>query len=156
MNQKQLWLLGIIISFIACQNQPTKNTQADTSKNILDSSQILANSLTGCYEYSVGRDTIRLSLKVNGTKVNGDLLYDMYEKDKSKGTLDGTIQDSLLITNYSFNSEGMDSETELFFQFKNDSLYMGEGPQTLKDGKGIYSDRSKIVFKTAFRKISCP
>jgi hypothetical protein len=33
---------------------------------------------------------------------------------------------------------------------------MGEGAQGYKDGKGVFLDKSKIGFKSAFRKIKCP
>ncbi len=156
MKQKQVWLLGIIMAFFACQNQSTTNQTTDSVKAPIDSAQNLGASLTGCYEYNVGQDTIRLTLYVAGTKVSGELFYDMYEKDKSRGTLNGNLKDSIIETNYAFNSEGMDSEAEVFFKFKNDSLYMGEGPQGVKDGKGVFLDKSKIQFTAAFRKIKCP
>ncbi len=156
MKQKQVWLMVMPIAFFACQNPSANSNKVDSSKTPIDSSLTLAAKLTGCYEYNVGQDTIRLTLKINGNKVSGDLYYDMYEKDKSRGTLDGNLKDSVIESNYSFNSEGMDSESEVFFKFKNDSLYMGEGAQGYKDGKGVFLDKSKIGFKSAFRKIKCP
>ena len=155
MKLPQIYLLAIVMVFFSCQNLDSTHSQVDTSKLQQDSTRSMASSLTGCYEYNVGRDTIRLSLQLQDSTVSGSLLYDMYEKDKSRGTIKGRVKDSIIVTNYSFNSEGMDSEAEVFFQFKNDSLYLGEGPQTVKDGKGVYLDHSKIQYKTAFRKINC-
>jgi hypothetical protein len=156
MKQKKVWLLGIVMAFFACQNPTATNNTTDTNLAPIDNTQTLADAVSGCYEYNIGQDTIRLSLHVAGTKVTGDLFYDMYEKDKSRGTLIGNLKDSVIESNYSFNSEGMDSEAEVFFKFKNDSLYMGEGAQGYKDGKGVFLDKSKMVFISAFRKIKCP
>ncbi|OYU53912.1 MAG: hypothetical protein CFE25_17650 [Chitinophagaceae bacterium BSSC1] len=156
MKQKTIAVIVMTMALLACQNQSTTSNTIDTNKTTIDSIQSLATYLTGCYEYNVGQDTIRLTLKVNGTNVSGELFYDMYEKDKSRGTLDGLLKDSIIETNYAFNSEGMDSDAEVIFKFKNDSLYMGEGPQGVKDGKGVFLDKSKIQFTAAFRKIKCP
>lgn len=155
---KQIFLGTIFLSMLllACQNQPATSNIKDSITTTIDSTQSPATTLSGCYEYNVGQDTIRLTLHVNGNQVSGNLFYDMYEKDKNRGTLLGSIKDSLIETNYTFNAEGMDSEAEVFFKFKNDSLYMGEGPQGVKDSKGVFLDKSKIQFTAAFRKITCP
>ena len=155
---KQIFLGAIFLSmlFLACQNQPATSNTKDTIITTIDSTQSPATSLSGCYEYNIGQDTIRLTLQANGNQVSGNLFYDMYEKDKTRGTLLGSIKDSLIETNYSFNSEGMDSEEEVILKFKNNSLYMGEGPQGVKDGKIVFLDKSKIQFTAAFRKIPCP
>jgi hypothetical protein len=115
MKNKSIGVIVMLLALLACQNQSVISNTIDPNKTTIDSIQSLATYLTGCYEYNVGQDTIRLTLKVNGTNVSGELFYDMYEKDKSRGTLDGNLKDSVIESNYSFNSEGMDSESEVFF-----------------------------------------
>jgi hypothetical protein len=156
MKQLRMLLIGQSFAILACNNPASSSQSADSSMTQTASSKSLAANLSGCYEYNIGQDTIRLTLKVDSNLVSGTLFYDMYEKDKAKGTLKGIIKDSLIETSYHFNAEGMDSESEILFQFKNDSLYMGEGAQSFKDGKTIFQDHNKVQFKTAFRKISCP
>jgi hypothetical protein len=156
MKQVPFFILVVTFIFWACNPPPSPAISGDTSIPKKDTTKSLAATIAGCYEYNIGQDTVRLTLQLEGNLVSGDLFYDMYEKDKARGTLKGTIQDSLIETSYLFNSEGMDSESEVFFRFKNDSLYLGEGPQGIKDGKAVFLDRSKILFKTAFRKINCP
>jgi hypothetical protein len=155
---KQFSFLGMVLAMavLACNNPSSPAVNGVTTIPTTNAAKTLAATLSGCYEYNIGQDTIRLTLNIDSNLVSGSLFYDMYEKDKARGTLKGSIQDSIIETSYLFNAEGMDSESEVFFRFKNDSLYMGEGPQGFKDGKSVFLDRSKIQFKTAFRKINCP
>ncbi len=156
MKQFRMLLTGLSFAILSCNNPTSTNQITDSSMAKTASSKSLAANLSGCYEYNIGQDTVRLTLKIDSNLVSGTLFYDMYEKDKAKGTLKGFIKDSLIETSYLFNAEGMDSESEILFQFKNDSLYMGEGAQSFKYGKTIFQDHNKVQFKTAFRKINCP
>lgn len=69
-----------------------------------------------CFQYTNGKDTVSLTLISPSETLQGDLVYDYFEKDRNEGTLSGNINDSSLVASYLFSSEGIQSKREVAFK----------------------------------------
>jgi hypothetical protein len=114
--------------------------------------------LAGCYTWAVNNDTATMELKVAGNAVTGDLVYDWSEKDRNKGTLNGEVQDSLLVANYTFQSEGTTSVRKVVFKINGDSLYEGFGDVDSSGDTVKFKNDTQLQFQTdrSFKKVECP
>ena len=70
---------------------------------------------TECYAFTKNGDSILMQLNLNGQHANGTLDYNLKEKDRNKGTFNGTMKDDTLIADYTFSSEGMQSVRQVAF-----------------------------------------
>jgi hypothetical protein len=114
--------------------------------------------LAGCYTWAVNNDTATMELKVAGNAVTGDLVYDWSEKDGNKGRLNGEVQDSLLVANYTFQSEGTTSVRKVVFKINGDSLYEGFGDVDSSGDTVKFKNDTQLQFQTdrSFKKVECP
>ena len=113
---------------------------------------------TACYSAVNDKDSIRLSIKVTGGAVTGDLYYHLLEKDKNTGAIEGKMVGDTIIAEYSFASEGMQSVREVAFLKKGENLVEGFGPVEDINGKMVFKSRSALVFDSAnlLLKVECP
>lgn len=150
-------LLFIFFSF-SC-NQPGKTPSSDDAKR--DSSirsseptksghtantQPERRSLDGCYIRVMGRDTLLLQLKQTGEKITGTMHFDNYEKDSSKGTVEGKLEDGKLVLWYSFTSEGMQSFSEQILKPSGNDLILGYGNIDVRHDSAFIKDKSAVTF----------
>lgn len=99
-----------------------------------------------CYLFAQNRDTIALTLSVNEGMVHGLLSFLFYEKDKSRGTVEGEMKGDTLIVGYEFTSEGTLSYRQVAFLKKDTVLIMGSGEILNRDNQEVFKDPSKIDF----------
>lgn len=131
------------IGFVSCNQGPAKD-----SKEKIDEA---TSNLTGIYQYANNGDTIRLDLQTSDNKeVQGQLLFALYEKDRTDGSLKGTIKDSLLLASYSFSSEGVISERQIAFKFHHGVALPGYGKMEEVDGKLVFSNIDSLKFDDQF------
>ena len=111
--------------------------------------------LGGCYMKIIGRDTAILMLEQKGTALSGKMLYDNYEKDGSRGTVQGKEEGDLLKLWYDFNSEGMRSVMEVYFKVENGRLLRGVGDMDVKTDTTYFTTGINYSDKEAFNKVDC-
>ncbi|WP_133240814.1 hypothetical protein [Marixanthomonas spongiae] len=104
----------------------------------------------GCYVYNDNRSTISLHVIEKEDTITGTLLIALAEKDKNTGTFSGHIKDSVLLADYFFESEGVESVREVAFKIKNDTLVQGYGPMELKDSIQVFKNPSSLTFDAEF------
>ena len=97
-----------------------------------------------CFTYNDRGDTIRLVLTSGAGEVNGTLVYALAEKDRNYGTLRGAWRGDTLLADYTFNSEGSQSQREVAFLRRGRSLVDGYGPLT-DDGRA-FTSRGSLKF----------
>ena len=56
-----------------------------------------------------------MSITLAGNTVNGDLMYNFFEKDRNTGKIQGTVTGDTINAKYEFQSEGMMSVREVSF-----------------------------------------
>ena len=80
-----------------------------------------------CYRYATETDTIILKVIHVGNSITGTLVYSLKEKDKNKGTIQGNMRGDLLVADYTFMSEGIQSTRQVAFKKEGNSFVEGYG-----------------------------
>lgn len=151
---KAIKLLGVaFIALAACQGakedspiEVYNSTDQEKEREILQE----------CYQYVSENDTVRMSFRPDGPMVSGELAYRYYQKDKSAGTIHGTLQDSLLVAEYRFFSEGDSSTRQVVFKRFEDGWKEGYGPIREQDGVVVYEHLDSLDFSQSVALVSIP
>jgi hypothetical protein len=99
-----------------------------------------------CYRYIHNRDTVLLNtIYINGS-VTGTLVYNFYEKDKNKGTIQGKMTGDILFADYSFSSEGIQSVRPITFRKIGENFIEGYGETENTNGKTFFKDPDSLNF----------
>lgn len=145
---KYLFLVSIAYATISCNNQaPAANTDEGAVKK----------SPIHCYSYIRNNDTIILkTIDVNGS-MTGTLEYYLYQKDKNRGTIQGKLKDGLLIADYTFISEGVQSVRQVAFKQSGTSFVQGFGETLDDNGKIIFRNIDSVNFNNPviLKEIEC-
>lgn len=139
---------GVVIfcAFIACNNS---NHPLAAAKSADSSTVAHANMApqTACYAYMQNGDTIRLQITITDDNTfSGHMLYQLKEKDRNNGTLQGTISGDTLIADYHFASEGMMSVRQVAFLKQENSLKEGFAELTIKDNNWVFKNPHSLQF----------
>lgn len=113
--------------------------------------------LNGCYQMMMKRDTAALELTVKDTTVTGSLQYNLYEKDRNTGTLQGVLRNDIIYADYTFQSEGMTSVREVAFKIQDGALLQAVGAVSEQNSKVVFKDQATLQFPTdaPFLKTAC-
>ncbi|MEO6490668.1 MAG: hypothetical protein ABIO04_12065 [Ferruginibacter sp.] len=124
----------------------------DTSKNI-----IVTSNLNGCYMMNIGKDSAFLRLDANGIFVKGALIYERFEKDNNKGTIEGTITDNVIKAWYKFTSEGIISVREVYFRATGKQLAEGYGEMDMRNDTAYFKYPSTVSYEDhhPYTRINC-
>lgn len=139
-----LLLLMVSTSFtFSCSNN-TGKANATRAKGSGD-------SLVGCYLGVIKKDTILLAITaVEGQTINGTLLFDFYEKDRSKGIINGRYVNGTLLADYTFQSEGLTSTRQVIFRKTSSGFVEGYGNTKMVGEKEVFADTSAIKYDRSF------
>jgi len=99
-----------------------------------------------CFQFVKNKDTVTLSLTRNENDATGELTYNWFEKDDSKGVYKGTFKGDTLVADYTFNAEGTSSVREVVFLRKGDSFLPGYGDMEEKGNKSVFKNHKKLQF----------
>lgn len=113
--------------------------------------------LEGCYEMTMQRDTATLSLQVSDTLVTGTLVYRWYARDGNTGTIKGVLRDSLVVADYTFQSEGLTSVREVIFRIQDTTLVQAYGDLANRGHKIVFARPDSLQYTTdhPFVKVPC-
>ena len=154
---KHLFLAISLMSLFSCNDKPTSTTvngNDTTSHNasVKDKTEVASGS-TGntrtCYSNFRNRDTVLLSFTRNDTAINGELMYQFFQKDRNTGIINGTIKGDTIIADYKFNSEGTTSVRQVVFLKHGDELLEGFGDVEEYNGKMVFRNISSLVFDSS-------
>ena len=138
MTLKILILAGVISSIVSCNSQRQKSKEDTQSTN--------KTSSLNCYRYINKADTIILkTIYVNGF-VTGTLVYNLYQKDKYSGTIQGQMKGELLIADFSFFSTGVKSVRQVAFKKTKKTFIEGYGNTEEKNGKTVFKNIDSLNF----------
>jgi hypothetical protein len=118
----------------------------------------ISKDVSGCYRKILGRDTMFVQLQQTGTSITGNMFFDNFEKDASRGTVKGIAEGSIIKLWYDFQSEGMNSVMEMWFLHKENSIIRGVGSFGVKGDTSYYTNPADIKYEEGqgFDKIKCP
>lgn len=131
-----LLVIGVIV-FFATKKSPVAVVPPGPDTNVA--------VITGCYVSHLGNDVYSLNIvSQQGESVSGTLVFKNFQKDSSAGTFIGTYKDGILLGNYSFRSEGMDSVMQVIFKRQGADFVRGYGPV---DATGtVFTEISAIAY----------
>ncbi len=153
-------LFAIVLIFVAgCTSSGNEkvDTTGGDSAVISPGSATVKNNPQGCYAWKSGKDSAGLNLQVSGTKVTGTLNYNLFEKDSNKGSITGTMEDDMIVADYTFQSEGMTSVREVVFKIDGDNLIEGLGDIDVEGDTVRYKNKTELEYNTErpFVKTDC-
>jgi len=124
----------------------------NSNKTALTSSETPSEEpLKGCYIAVIKRDTIQLAItEVKGNQISGSLVYNFWEKDRSKGTFTGEYNNGVLLANYVFNAEGTTSERPVIFKKVSEGFVEGFGETRTEENKEVFADPDAIEFEQGY------
>lgn len=150
MKAKSILVTLCVIILGSCNNssEKTRETKETATK---------ANESVTCYEYAKGSNKVRLSIVISDNIVIGDLLFEYYQKDKNKGTIQGEMKGDTLFADYRFMSEGVNSIREVAFLRKGNVWVEGYGDVEEQNGKFVFKNNAALTFNNymVLHKVSC-
>jgi len=129
---KSLPTLILVAVVMAACNEPKKDSPIEAAFS--PDAEHLEEINTECFQYVDDKDTVRLTTHVDGTNLTGTLDYEIFEKDKNSGTIEGEIRDVVIIAEYTFISEGVSSKRQVVFKNTEDGWKEGYGEMKSVDG----------------------
>ena len=102
-----------------------------------------------CYIAQISRDSVLLELDLKGDSAFGKLEFRMFEKDQSIGTFSGKLSGDTLLILYTFQSEGMQSQSEMAFLRKGDDLIQGYSPMEQIGTLSKFKNPKQIDFNSS-------
>lgn len=159
---KECAWLTVVLLLLSCNNSnnnnrvernaPDSTTQLqklDTVKINTDTiAQVKTLTGTNCFAYTKNNDTILLEMNVKNGIIAGKLIYNLYEKDKNTGEVDGILRNDTLLANYTYMSEGTRSVRQIIFLVKGNILVQGSGSMKEQNGRFIFTDKKDINFNS--------
>ncbi len=150
-------ILAVIIIIFAAVGLGKK----DTSENVTpEPGTEQVASIEGCYAATdSSKDIYSATIQSQqGTAVTGTLSFHNAEKDSSKGTFKGTYENGILLGDYSFQSEGMNSVMQVAFKKSGNDFIRGYGALT---GDGTrFANVNALTYDASaplsvFKKVQC-
>lgn len=150
MKSRILFSIAFACVLIGCKKETPAPVPA--TKEIIPA---LGKTSSACYEVNKSGNIISLRINYNDDKVDGTLSYALQEKDKNTGTFEGQIKDSIIIADYTFQSEGVKSVRQIAFKLKGNQAIEGYGD--MNDEGTRFKDIAKLNFdgKMPMDKVSC-
>ncbi|MGJ1204099.1 hypothetical protein [Sphingobacterium lactis] len=133
----------ILAGMISCGNNAGDGQAAGGDK---EKKAWTAAELAGKYSFAQGKDTILMDLRNQQDSLIGELSYSFDEKDRNNGEFRGVVQDSLVVGEYHFTSEGMNSVREIVFGIVPEGLVEGFGDVEEQDSLMVFKDKSTLRF----------
>ena len=139
---KLTFTLAVILSIVGFLYFNKYQTKATPTENITTTSDI-----KGCYVARLDKDVHTLTISDdNNGKATGALVFKNFEKDSSSGIFTGTFKDGILLGDYSFESEGMNSVRQVIFKKDKDKFIEGFGPVTVVDNRESLNDILDVTY----------
>ncbi|MEI9907029.1 MAG: hypothetical protein WDO06_03180 [Actinomycetota bacterium] len=110
------------------------------------------DSVLGCYVAHLAQDryTLEITSQVKSA-VMANIAYENFEKDSSKGTFVGKYTSGVLSGMYTFTSEGMNSQRELFFKRDGKDFLAGFGPVTSSGDTEKFTRPLQLTWDQSYR-----
>ena len=153
--KKAIILFSILLAFLSCKDSSESRRPNAENPEIKDKKESTAHLQTGCYSYDDGNSTVNFEITETGSQVLGNLTYSLAEKDRNTGTFKGSVKDSVLFGDYTFNSEGVESKREVAFKIRDNELVEGYGEMNASGN--AFQDKETIKYTSSMplKKTDC-
>lgn len=153
MKSKIVLSIAFVLLLIGCK----KETPSETPEKTVPIAEevVPEKPKSECYEVNKSGNIISLNINYDTDKVTGTLSYALQEKDKNTGTFEGQIKDSIIIADYTFQSEGVESVRQIAFKLKGNQAIEGYGEMNNEGTR--FKDATKLNFdgKMPMDKVEC-
>jgi hypothetical protein len=139
-------ILILAVLLAACNTQ-VKETETNNSAK----SEKESTSGTNCYLYASEADTVSLNLTHLGDSITGTLVYNYKEKDKNTGTISGRMNGNILLAEYTFLSEGIQSCRQVAFKLEGDNFIEGYGESYSQNDRFFFKYPDSLNFDSSFK-----
>ncbi len=150
------WSLFIHVLF-GCS--PGNDSSDENPEKVIAADTMISQSrpLTGCYRMTIARDTADITLRHEGNRVQGTLVYNRFEKDDNNGTFEGIIENGIINGWYHYQSEGMISVKQVRLKIREETLEEGYGDLELKNDTAYFKYPTSITYEAnhPYKKIAC-
>ena len=137
----------VALTLLNCKNKEQKNESTNPVEETVTVETTKPITLDkGCYVYNANNSMITLEITENEEAISGNLTYALAEKDKNTGTFKGQLKEDILIGNYTFQSEGVESVREVAFKLDGEQLFEGYGEMVVEGSKASFKDTSTINY----------
>lgn len=140
---------NILILAVLLASCNTQVKETETNSSIITNSD--EPSSTNCYLYAGSDDTVSLNLTRLGDSITGSLVYNLKEKDKNTGTINGRMNGNILIAEYTFLSEGIQSCRQVAFKLQGNNLVEGYGESYSQNDKVLFRNTDSLSFKDSMK-----
>ena len=131
-------ILSLIALLFGCQSRSSEQSATDSTVNLSATTATASMaSDTVCFRQIMGRDTTTLRLVVNGEQASGYLDIKPYEKDRARGSFQGTVKNNQIQADWQRSGEGKAQPYVLDLTLKGDSISWYEGERIEKQGKWV-------------------
>lgn len=141
-------ILILIALFASCNSQ-----EKDIEKISAQKMEQEKSSATDCYEFAGEADTVTLKLTHAGDSISGYLIYDFKEKDKNTGTIRGIMKGNILLADYTFMSEGIQSTRQVAFKLEGNTFIEGYGDSFSQNDKVYFKNIDSLKFDSFYKLI---
>lgn len=156
MKKQILLSASILLLLIGCKNEPkeTPKPTVPVAEETVPKTEIDVPK-TECYSVNKNGNLISMELNYSKDGASGTLNYALKEKDVNAGTFVGQVKDSILIAEYTFQSEGVESKRQIAYKLKGNRIVEGYGEMNNEGTQ--FKDVSKLNFdsKMPLERISC-
>jgi len=157
-NYTKLIMLLICVLALSCKNEgPEKAEEIKVEKQAIVAPKTESVQRIECYSYLKNKDTIYLALRIKDDSiVQGDLAYSYYQKDATKGQINGRISNDSLYANFNYTSEGTSAEREVFFLRTTTGFVEGNTNLVEINGKNVFENNDfKLNNKFLLERTDC-
>lgn len=146
--KKNICAFGTVLLIFSCTEK--HSDAVPVSKDVPPVAEthqaVQPSSTETCYAGNTGKDSVFISIDDNLGTLTGKLEYRNFEKDVSKGNLIGMKSGDTLKFSYSFSSEGKQSDREIYFLKKDNTLIEGIGEYKVDGTQDLYANPAAVKF----------
>lgn len=146
-----LFAIAIITLSPGCGSpqQPAGNADTVAGKDSVADGQFCFRRVSG----GQGKDTLELNLTIRAGAVSGTMTDRIYEKDARRGTIEGSIDGTVISAVWKYNQEGVDDTLKLEFTKEQDRLL--QRPFLFNAAAGRQQTDFKTTERIEIPKVDC-
>ncbi len=156
----------LAVSMFACSKSETKTSEKTPSVDSATAVQVsepavASKELKGdyCFQSATNRDTTTIRVRIlSQDDIRGEMIWNPWQKDGAVGSLIGKLNaDNEMELIYDYTIEGSRQSEMKIMKIENDRIMIKEGEliDPNNDGKLVFKDVKKAVYKETLTKISC-
>lgn len=156
--KNSLILVLSVVALFSCKNKEAEANRSNLESTMEESTLVSGTLGTDCYAYEGNGSKISLQVTSIDDEVTGKLTYSLLEKDTNRGTFTGTFENNILLAEYTFLSEGIESTREVAFLLKDGQLIEGYGEIEVDGATATFKDEEALSFSSTMplTKTECP